>query len=318
MPSNVSSSNIQLALAKLESSQSEFEIVWSTQDWKKRLPSLKAISVLDASFNPPTLAHLALARLALHDPSLVGEAEAGPSALGHLVLLSATNVDKKLKDGDASYAQRLEMMVLLAQELAHPTATDDSDPSDPLSSSDLLIAPAVAVAIIDEPTFKGKSSKLRDFFDRQLNRSDFNNHVAPPELSFVIGYDTLIRLFDLKYYGNSYDDLHGALDKFFRHDGSSVVCVRRNVEGRDEAAAVREEAAFLDLPHVKPYLTLEGRVKLVNISEDEASMSSTLVREGVAKDDRLRGSIGKESAWRSMTLPSIAAFIEASQLYTAR
>lgn len=65
------------------------------------------VAVLDSSFNPPTLAHRALALL----PEAASPAEA------RLLLLSIRNVDKLPSPGDASPMQRVDMMLRLAWEV---------------------------------------------------------------------------------------------------------------------------------------------------------------------------------------------------------
>ena len=65
------------------------------------------VAVLDSSFNPPTLAHRALALL----PAAASPTEA------RLLLLSVRNADKTPRPGDASPVQRVEMMVRLAHEV---------------------------------------------------------------------------------------------------------------------------------------------------------------------------------------------------------
>jgi hypothetical protein len=68
------------------------------------------ISILDSSFNPPTKAHKSLAFSQI-------KGKEHEDYESHMLLLSVTNADKKLKPGDATYAQRLEMMCLLANQL---------------------------------------------------------------------------------------------------------------------------------------------------------------------------------------------------------
>ena len=65
------------------------------------------VAVLDSSFNPPTLAHRALASL---------PAASSPTG-ARLLLLSVRNADKVPHPGDASPVQRVEMMVHLAHEV---------------------------------------------------------------------------------------------------------------------------------------------------------------------------------------------------------
>ncbi|KAH9957427.1 hypothetical protein BC827DRAFT_1137966 [Russula dissimulans] len=85
------------------------------------------VAVLDSSFNPPTLAHRALALL----PSAASPTDA------RLLLLSVRNADKTPRPGDASPVQRVEMMVLLAREIS------------------------AAVGLIDAPAFVEKAELLR-------------------------------------------------------------------------------------------------------------------------------------------------------------
>lgn len=62
------------------------------------------ISVLDSSFNPPTLAHLALLKGGTHSQA-------------YLLLLSTTNADKISAPGETTPLIKLEMMRAMAQEM---------------------------------------------------------------------------------------------------------------------------------------------------------------------------------------------------------
>jgi nicotinamide-nucleotide adenylyltransferase len=85
------------------------------------------VAVLDSSFNPPTLAHRALALL----PVASSQADA------RLLLLSVRNADKVPLPGDASPVQRVEMMMRLAHEVN------------------------AAVGLVDAPAFVHKAGILR-------------------------------------------------------------------------------------------------------------------------------------------------------------
>ena len=65
------------------------------------------VTILDSSFNPPTLAHRALALLTV----------ASSPTDARLLLLSVRNADKVPRPSDALPVQRVEMMVLLAREV---------------------------------------------------------------------------------------------------------------------------------------------------------------------------------------------------------
>jgi len=124
------------------------------------------ISVLDSSFNPPTLAHLALAN-APNPSSSASDYDA------KLLLLSVRNADKLLQEGDATLCQRIEMMSLLAARIHH------NNPSSPSN---------IAVGLVNEPTFIAKSSALRGFLGNRLAELRSNpSHSVPIQLTFLMG-----------------------------------------------------------------------------------------------------------------------------------
>ena len=124
------------------------------------------ISVLDSSFNPPTLAHLALANASNPFPSV-------PDYDAKLLLLSVRNADKLLQEGDATLSQRAEMMSLLVTNIHH---------DDPSSS------PNIAVGLVNEPTFIAKSSALQMFLgDRLVELKSNPSHSISTQLTFLMG-----------------------------------------------------------------------------------------------------------------------------------
>jgi nicotinamide-nucleotide adenylyltransferase len=124
------------------------------------------IGVLDSSFNPPTLAHLALA-------NAPNPGSPGPDYDAKLLLLSVTNADKLLQEGDATLSQRVEMMSLLAARIHH------NSPGSP---------PNVAVGLVNEPTFIAKSSALRRFLDdRFAELTSSPSHSISTQLTFLMG-----------------------------------------------------------------------------------------------------------------------------------
>ncbi|KAI0822530.1 hypothetical protein BC628DRAFT_1388956 [Trametes gibbosa] len=293
-------------------------------------PSLH-ISVLDSSFNPPTLAHLALANTP-PPPT----AEVPPHRVPHdfdarLLLLSVRNADKQLKPGDATYEQRVEMIVLLAHTLAHtvpapgPTtqtharprpSSPDPTPADPRAN--------VAVALIDAPTFVRKSSLLHAFLAARLAAllppppppapPPAAGHAAhppqrpAPKLTFLMGTDTVARLFAPRYYPDA-PAMRAALRRFLAPapDGedSRVVCARRahpQVEAGDEERVEAEIAAFART--IVPF----ERLAFVDIGEREAAFSSSQVRA-------LRGR--GDERWRDMVPPSVAEYVVNNDLYVA-
>ncbi|KAF9493168.1 hypothetical protein BDN71DRAFT_1450722 [Pleurotus eryngii] len=207
-----------------------------------RSPRPIRISVLDSSFNPPTLAHLALANSPKPKRSFTDERDGVTAdALGldydaKLLLLSVRNADKVLKQRDASLVQRLEMMVLLAKDIVCPA----SGPSDVDQSTESN----VAVAIIDEPTFVGKSTKLLTFLRNRLagmSERAGSSAMYEPKLNFLLGFDTLERLLSPRYYAaadapagsDSMQIMMASLRRFLSPaplgDDSAIVCARRTM-----------------------------------------------------------------------------------------
>lgn len=271
-----------------------------TQDVTKRL----RISVLDSSFNPPTLAHLALASI----PAPTNRPNATRSSQEHtdfdarLLLLSVRNADKSLKPGDATYNQRLDMMILLAKAISEQSAPSAHNTSDLQPDSN------VAVAIIDEPTFVRKSRVLQEYLGRrlQLFASGGSSSPAPkPELTFVVGIDTLERILAVRYYSTE-ENMRRSLNEFlgFGGDDSRLVCARRVTPGSLETPDEREHRVAAA---VHDYVAPE-KVVMVDIGEKIESYSSSEVRERVASGDTL---------WTQMVTPEVAQYIRKEHLYLA-
>ncbi|KAJ7018807.1 hypothetical protein C8F04DRAFT_1149988 [Mycena alexandri] len=239
------------------------------------------ISILDSSFNPPTLAHLALAN-APRPP--IGD-DAGGHFDAKIYLLSVRNADKSLKPTDASYLQRLEMMLLLAQD----SVADAGEHQ-------------VAIGIIDEPTFVGKASKLLAFLEQRLG-------VAPvplrPQLTFLLGLDTLERVLAPRYYGSSPIDpeaetkMFASLHKFFsaEHDNARVVCARRAATSSTEAQTLKLAERFL----------ADQRIVLIDIGEAEQTYSSTAARDAIGRRD--------DDAWKNLVSPRVREYIVQERLF---
>lgn len=238
------------------------------------------IAVLDASFNPPTFAHLALIN------SLRPTHNNGTEYDAKLLLLSVRNADKSLKPTDATYTQRLQMMHLLAQHV-HPPSS-------------------VAIGVINEPTFIGKSTLLLEFLKSRSSPTLSTTSDLPDfELSFILGLDTLERLVAPRYYPSQ-----GAMLASLRHffspteENSLVVCARRKlpddtVQQEDKLALAQE---FINA----------GRVLMIDIGEDESTYSSTAVRTvikelGLGEDGQV--------LWRKYVPSDVADYIVNEGLY---
>ncbi|KAL4785718.1 hypothetical protein BJX76DRAFT_157859 [Aspergillus varians] len=170
------------ALKRFLESSRNFEVLTSVaRDGQSRPPSTTTTSttdgvllyVLDSSFNPPTLAHRHIAC------SAVLENWGKPSRL--LLLLATQNADKPAKP--ASFEDRLIMMQLCAQDLL---AFLESR----IPPADKHLLPVVDIGVTKKPYFVDKAAAIDAA------------GVYPQSLEQVhlTGYDTLIRIFDTKYY----------------------------------------------------------------------------------------------------------------------
>lgn len=138
---------------------------WPLQPTRSLPKTPLHISVLDSSFNPPTLAHLALANSSNPFP-LTSDYDA------KLLLLSVRNADKTPHAGDATLSQRAEMMCLLAARVHHSSCGSP---------------PNVAVGLVNEPTFIAKSLALRKFFDDRLAKLTSSPSPTHVQLTFLMG-----------------------------------------------------------------------------------------------------------------------------------
>ncbi|KAJ7227422.1 hypothetical protein GGX14DRAFT_629876 [Mycena pura] len=262
------------------------------RDEQQHLPGPLQISILDSSFNPPTLAHLALSSA----PRPIHGSDVGGDYDARIYLLSVRNADKTLKQTDASYIQRLEMMLLLAQDSV-PHGAPGAGADEP--------AHDVAIGIIDEPTFVGKARKLHVLMEQRLAGLGVVPPRPRPQLTFLQGFDTLDRLLAPRYYGASPTDpdaeakMFSALQRFFSpdHDNARVVCARRGPSSPADAATLALAERFL----------AEQRIVLISIGEAEQTYSSTAVRNAI---ERRAG-----HSWMKMVSPSVREYLLKEKLY---
>ncbi|ANB13187.1 Pof1p [Sugiyamaella lignohabitans] len=149
-------------------------------------PASKIISkgplcILDSSFNPPHKAHHIIAESALkfygsQSPSL-------------LLLLATNNADKK-GQSIQQFAHRVKMMQLMAEHMM--ASNKDSPP--------------VYVGLTNEAKFVHKLDAVKDVLQTpssaQSTSLSSSSPASPssPSVVFLVGFDTLVRILDSKYY----------------------------------------------------------------------------------------------------------------------
>ncbi|KPI38770.1 putative nicotinamide mononucleotide adenylyltransferase [Cyphellophora attinorum] len=303
--------------------------------------------VLDSSFNPPSRAHLGVAKAAVidsikhHRPtsgrtsttqssSSDGRSSQGDFPEQRLILLLATeNADKAPKPAD--FADRLVMMVLMAQDLRRQLlqldrndadtdasgnnssgqqpskgAATDAAASDgarpPVSDEKSPYAIPIDIAITKKPYFMDKAASISSsgiYYSRQPNLTTTSAD-SPVEQTHLTGFDTLTRIFHPKYYPP--DHTLSALQPFLSHH--RIRALMRTGRGREaEDLQVKREDGE------KEWISGKGfekewleKVELVDDEELEGEnvrgVSSTLVREAVGKGDweGVRGLCGEEIA----------------------
>ncbi len=210
-------------------------------------PQPKHIGVLDASFNPLTLAHEALVH---HAQNVFGFDEI-------VLLLAKTNVDKALFGADLG--QRLAMMVNYA-------------------NCDTQLGTCLSIAACSHARFIDKAHALRA-------------HISPDtQIYFLVGHDTLIRIFDPRYY----TDMSTELKVLF----SLCHIVSANRENPSQKVFHR----FMARPECAPFA---NRVHPLQLPPSFGNISSTEVRKRIRAGDSITDLVPE----------SIAQFIETFDLY---
>ncbi|GAA5885022.1 hypothetical protein JCM6882_007195 [Rhodosporidiobolus microsporus] len=212
--------------------------------------SPQRIRVVDSSWNPPHAAHLALARHGARDATLLA--------------FTVLNPDKGSVKDDVT-ALRLEMVRAVALDLQRRAERGEEGLAN------------VAVAVLQAPTFVQKSRILKSELYALAQEHGASSVEGTLQLSFAVGWDTLIRIFAPRYYQPPNPDLTTSMNALLVEDGSFLSCARRG------DVSPEEEHAFLESPEVKPWAQ---QVELFDLEDEHVrSISSTEIRRAV-KDER--------------------------------
>ncbi|KAJ5570959.1 Cytidylyltransferase [Penicillium sp. DV-2018c] len=216
--------------------------------------------VLDSSFNPPTRAHFRIATTALLEK---------PQPRPRLLLLLATqNADKASKP--ASFEDRLAMMELFARDLRSHLASTSAYSASGLTHA-VESLPLVDIGVTKKPYFVDKAVAIET--------SD--SYPVPLEQVHLVGYDTLIRMFDSKYYPPEHN-LKPLEPLFSKHRLRVTVRPSDEWGGREEQEEFLAAIARGDRENEGGHREWAQRIKLVNgRAATEPPVSSTRARGAI-------------------------------------
>ncbi|RYP09790.1 hypothetical protein DL764_001044 [Monosporascus ibericus] len=211
-----------------------------------------------------------------------------------LLLLATSNADKAPKP--AAFPQRLAMVYIFAQDLLSA-----------MSSRGDLGTVGIDVAVTTEPYFhsKAKAVAASDFYTRNTRDPE-----TAAEQVYLTGFDTLIRIFNPRYY-DADGSMAAALDPFFAR--SSLRVTMRPDAGWGD---VEEQRKYLDglkrgggLAEIGGRTEWARRVEMVDgRSDSHPVISSTKVRDAVIGQDR--------DTLRTFVSDRIAEWIRKEGLYS--
>ncbi|PWY93683.1 cytidylyltransferase [Aspergillus sclerotioniger CBS 115572] len=243
-------------------------------------PTTDVLYVLDSSFNPPTLAHSRIATSAiLEDPHK-------PARL--LLLLATQNADKPSKP--ASFEDRLVMMELFARDLLSSLRTNESVPVP-------RNLPVIDIGVTKKPYFVDKAA--------EIERSGV--YPQPLEQVHLTGYDTLIRIFNPKYYPPEHT-LQPLGPFLSQHRLRVTMRPDSDWGSRDEQEGFMADLAQGGKDNVGGKREWAERIKLVEGKKPGApSVSSTRAREAAVKNPQ-------DLEW--LVSPSVREVILSERPYT--
>lgn len=282
---------LQSALRAFQSSQKSFALVPTSTSAAAAPRVCKTLVILDSSFNPPTIAHMAMATSALHNlrtqQAIAGALKGGDAAttsspgsggIRLLLLLAVNNADKAPKP--ASFEQRLLMMHHFAGDIQQ--AWREAQIQEQEEEHEL----PVDIGLTTHPYFHDKSAAI-------AASPEYSFAPSSSEQVFLAGYDTLIRIFNPKYYTAEpppdTTPMQAALDPFLARARLRIT-MRTDAEwgGRAEQEDFADKLANGDeLERVGGRREWAARVELIEGLEgsDGLVLSSTEARAAVEKGD---------------------------------
>ncbi|KAF1960049.1 Nucleotidylyl transferase [Byssothecium circinans] len=233
---------LEQALHSFTSSASKFRIVRTVNPSPR--DKVKTLFILDSSFNPPSRAHAWLAESALRSFTKKREsgAEERDGGCTLLLLYATSNADKA--PSPASFVQRIALMTIFAEDLSRilqsrsRTQQQNTEAGGKLSQE--MADVSIDIGLTTEPYYTDKS--------RAISSAVPPVYAAKPSHVHLVGYDTLIRFCNPKYY-SSYTPPLSALASFF-DAGHGLRVTARPYDVEDESSrafgTVGEQRAYVE------------------------------------------------------------------------
>lgn len=263
-------------LQEFLTSKSDFAIIYNTSA-SFITSNTQRVCVLDSSFNPPHLGHYALV-----EESLVNNYDHIPMKnKAVLLLLSVKNADK-IHPKPEPFETRLELMYIMANELAKKYPVN------------------ISIGLTSHAKFVDKSLSVLNYI-----KETEDVHNPNIKLTFLVGFDTLVRIFNPKYYLP--DKLTNSLEQFMRN--TDLFCLTRT----DDTFTHAEQSKYVD--DIKsgshediPSHWSDNIYLMENIGNNNkiSNISSSAIRKYI-KDE--------EEIWKSEVLPKVSDYIVQEDLY---
>ncbi|KAK4462322.1 hypothetical protein QBC42DRAFT_81167 [Cladorrhinum samala] len=291
------------ALASFQASSSKFRVISTAgptialrtpgsrvQDEHSPSPAIppshrpRSLVVLDSSFNPPTNAHLRMASSAIFDtidrspPDLLYPHSRNVRLL---LVLSINNADKAPKP--AGFHERLSMMWSFARDVQQSLSV--GQPGGEIGAEGLI----VDIALSTLPYFHGKSQAIAEDEFYQGTEEAADQGRGQTEQVILAGYDTLIRIFDPKYYHSEEGNgMRKALGPMF--DRATLRVTMRTNDQWGDATEQRQYLKSLFKPDQLKKVGADGswesKIELVDgPTLTENVVSSTYAREAAKEGD---------------------------------
>lgn len=264
------------------SRQAQLEILYCSCD-VRQYDKTSVLIVLDSSFNPPHKAHQ---KLVLNALQYYHERRLSASVL---FLLATNNADKPGEDS-LSYAHRVRMMYLFWQDVSRGITADVK----------------FALSLTSEAKFIDKFHIIRKHL-----------YVERP-IAFLAGFDTVFRIFDTKYYGDSVEQMISTLQPFMT-GGACIHSLTRKPDGVSKVPTWLENETKLQLEYLDRIR--RGEIKSVpkkwadNIVLTESTGDTDGVSSSIARKLVREGAV-QQGLERIMT-DNVISYINAYCLYTS-